>query len=88
MLVDDAHIWVEPSGVVHLLQFVAQPLFHILSYLVRTYTTGAFNVTRILSLNSLHTSDRSDRWNSIELLRGPFQATTTEEWNYPIVRSI
>jgi len=46
------------------------------------------DVTRILSLNSLHTSDRSDRWNSIELLRGPFQATTTEEWNYPIVRSI
>jgi len=46
------------------------------------------NVTQIQSLNSLHTSDRSDRWYSVELLRGLFQAITTEEWNYPIVRSI
>ena len=49
--------------------------------------SGPF-VTRIQSLNSLHTSGRSDCWYSIELPRGPFQATTTEEWTYPIVRSI
>ena len=48
---------------------------------------GDLIVTRIQSLNSLHTSDRTDRWYSVELLRGSFQAITTEEWNYPIVRS-